>query len=42
MDVIITGGTSFIGLAVTDSLLERGCRFWTAVRPGSPNRVSLP
>ena len=42
MDVIITGGTSFIGLAVTETLLERGCRIWTAVRPGSPNREKLP
>ena len=42
MDVIITGGTSFIGLAVTETLLEQGCRIWTAVRPGSPNREKLP
>ncbi len=42
MDVIITGGTSFIGLAVTETLLKRGCRVWTAVRPGSSNRKKLP
>ncbi|HJC46574.1 MAG TPA: NAD(P)-dependent oxidoreductase [Candidatus Lachnoclostridium pullistercoris] len=42
MDVIVTGGTSFIGLAVTEMLLSRGNRVWTVVRPGSPNRNKLP
>lgn len=42
MNVIITGGTSFIGLAVTGELLRRGDHVWTIVRPGSPNRGKLP
>lgn len=42
MDVIITGGTSFIGRAVIRLLLEQGDRVWAAVRPGSSNRGKLP
>ena len=42
MEIVITGGTSFIGLAVTEELLKEGNRVWTAVRPGSPNRGRLP
>ncbi len=42
MNVMITGGTSFIGLAVTGELLRRGDHVWTIVRPGSPNRGKLP
>lgn len=42
MNVIITGGTSFIGLAVIRRLLERGDRVWAVVRPGSPNGRKLP
>lgn len=41
MDVIITGGTSFIGRAVIRLLLEQGDRVWAAVRPGSSNRGKL-
>ncbi len=42
MNVIITGGTSFIGLAVIGKLLEGGDRVWAAVRPGSSNKGKLP
>ena len=33
MNVIVTGGTSFIGLAVIRKLLESGHEVWAAVRP---------
>ena len=42
MDVIITGGTSFIGLAVIRKLLLENHRIWAVVRPESPNRGKLP
>ena len=42
MDAIITGGTSFIGLAVTKELLNRGWRVWSVVRPDSPHKNRLP
>ena len=42
MNVIVTGGTSFIGLAVIRKLLESGHEVWAAVRPGSANKDKLP
>ena len=41
MNVIVTGGTSFIGLAVIRKLLESGHEVWAAVRPGSANKDKL-
>lgn len=42
MDVIITGGTSFIGLAVTREMLDRGWNVWSVVRPDSVHKDRLP
>lgn len=42
MIVLITGATSFLGAAVTRSLLRRGHRVYALVRPGSKNRAQLP
>ena len=42
MNVIVTGGTSFIGLAVIRKLLKSGHEVWAAVRPGSANKDKLP
>lgn len=42
MNVIITGGTSFIGLAVIHKLLEGGHHIWAVVRRESSNRDKLP
>ncbi|RGY99924.1 NAD(P)-dependent oxidoreductase [Clostridium sp. AM58-1XD] len=42
MDVIITGGTSFIGLAVIRKLLAENHNIWAVVRPESANRGKLP
>ena len=42
MNVIITGGTSFIGLAVIRKLLAENHMVWAVVRPESANRGKLP
>ena len=42
MNVIVTGGTSFIGLEVISRLIKLDCRIWAIVRPESANRSKLP
>ncbi|MEY8337821.1 NAD(P)-dependent oxidoreductase [Lachnospiraceae bacterium 62-35] len=42
MDIIITGGTSFIGLAVIRRMIGEGHHIWAIVRPESANRDKLP
>lgn len=42
MNVIVTGGTSFIGLAVIKDLLAGGHDVWALVRPSSSNKDKLP
>lgn len=39
---VVTGGTSFIGVALIHELLSRGYQCYTIVRPNSPGKVLLP
>lgn len=41
MRIVVTGAASFIGLAVTKELLDRGHEVVAVVRPGSPGRKKL-
>lgn len=41
MRIVVTGATSFIGLAVTKELLRQGHDVFAVVRPGSPGRKRL-
>lgn len=41
-DVVITGATSLIGVALVELLLERGCRVHAVIRQHSSNRNELP
>lgn len=42
MNIVITGGTSFIGVPLICRLLEQGHQVFAVVRPGSKNRSRLP
>ena len=41
MRIVVTGATSFIGLAVTKELLDKGHEVFAVVRPDSPGRRRL-
>lgn len=41
MRIVVTGATSFIGLAVTKELLGQGHDVFAVARPGSPGRERL-
>ena len=41
MRIVVTGATSFIGLAVIEELLHGGHEVFAVVRPDSPGRKKL-
>ena len=41
MRIVVTGATSFIGLAVTKELLDKGHEVFAVARPDSPGRRRL-